>query len=58
MTKFKITQEKTLGQCKLLSESQTTKYAELIKNIGILTSQIVVLKNENGILRNNINDLL
>ncbi|KAL5233986.1 hypothetical protein ACI65C_001396 [Semiaphis heraclei] len=47
----------TLLQCKLLSESQVTKFAELKGSISQLTTQVVDLKNENGVLRNNINDL-
>lgn len=57
MAEFRKTQEETLGHCKLLSESQNTKFAELIESISQLTSQVVDLKNENDVLRNNINDL-
>lgn len=57
MDEIRKTQEETLGQCKLLSESQTLKFAELKNSISQLTTQVVDLKNENGVLRSNINDL-
>lgn len=42
MAEFRKTQEDTFRQCKQLSESQTTKFAELIESISLLTSQVVV----------------
>lgn len=57
MAEFQKTQGDTLMQCKLLSESQSTKFAELTESISLLSAQVVVLKDENGVLRNNLNDL-
>lgn len=57
MAEFQKTQEQTLEQCKLLSQLQSTKFDELNKSINLLTTQVADLINENGINRNNIEDL-
>jgi len=57
MAEFQKTQERTLEQCKLLSQSQNTKFIELKDSINLLTTWVADLINENGVHHNNIADL-
>lgn len=57
MAEHKKTQVATLNQCKLLCDSQATKFNELSESLALLSSQIVALKNDNDNLRMNISDL-
>lgn len=54
MSKLQKTQNKSLVQCKTLSQSQNTRFAVLKSSMYFSTSQIVDLNSENAMFRSDI----
>lgn len=57
MAEHQKTQIETLDQCKLLCESQSSKFTELKESISHLSTQVAELKLDNDNLRENISNL-
>jgi len=57
MAEHQKTQIETLNHCKLLCESQSTKFNELKESIVLLSSQVVDLKSDSNNLRVSLSNL-